>query len=765
MSLAFAAWLAFPPGDPFPDDYSRLVLDREGGLLRATLASDNQYRFPPEATPLPDKYKAALLTSEDKRFYLHPGVDPLALANAALTNLRAGGQLRGGSTITMQVERLAHPKARTYMNKILECARALKLSLHFPKEEILRLYAAHAPMGGNVVGVQSASYIYYGRPATELTWAEAALLAVLPNSPSMINLERERPALVRKRNRLLRRLEDEGHIDRTTRELACSEPLPGAGGSLPFRAPHLTTLVLSRERGSRRIETTLDRDVQARVERAARLHAGALAHNGVRNLAVIAAETATGAVRAYVGSQGFFDSGGAGQVDGVQAWRSTGSLLKPFLVALALDRGPYTTKSLIRDVPTFYGTFAPQNASKDFAGLVTIEELLVKSLNVPAVRLLNAYGHRDFHYALVDAGLEGLFRGPDGYGLTLVLGGAEASLYELARLYLCLGSLGARRDLAVIREAADQGPPGNSSAPGSYLVSSGSAWQVLDVLSELSRPGVEHYWNLFSSKVPVAWKTGTSYGQKDAWAIGVNAQWTIGVWAGNFDGEGNATLTGAGSAAPLLFTLFNMLTKADRPVWPDKPERDLSEVLCCAESGYPAGPHCKDTVTLERPRRSSAPGRCPFHRSFLVDPQTGRSVCSLCWEGVEPEKLDLFVVSPPVRDVLSRTGRRVDPIPVHAGRCPTVRDHERMTLIYPPDGASIFVPRNFTGSYEKVVLSAAHQRPSAHMFWYLNRELVGETLELHQLPLALRPGLHRLTILDETGLSKSVSFAAYREDE
>lgn len=779
--VAFAIWLAVPPGSPFPDDYSRLVLDRDGRLLRTTLAGDSQYRFPPEATPVTDKYRKALLMSEDKRYYSHLGVDFLALVNASVTNIRAGRRLRGGSTITMQVERLADPKARTYFNKAVECLSAFKLSLHYSKEDVLRLYAAHVPMGGNVVGIQSASYVYYGKPVTELTWAEAALFAVLPNSPSMINIERERPALIGKRNRLLRRLADCGHIDSMTCELACAEPLPEAERQLPFIAPHFTELALSIDGRSRRVESTLDGGIQGRVERAARIHSAALSNLGVRNLAVIVAETQTGAIRAYVGSQSFFDSPNAGQVDGVRARRSTGSLLKPFLVAKALDQGPYTTKSLITDVQTFYGTFAPQNASKEFSGLVTLEELLTRSLNVPSVRLLNEYGHRQFYDFLVCAGLKGLFRGPDGYGLTIVLGGAEASLYELTQLYLCLGNLGERRALRVTENADDSDPAGateagpdrkaasrgftsgGSRAPKTDLFSPGASWLVLDVLTGLSRPDVEHYWNEFAGEIPIAWKTGTSYGQKDAWAIGVNKQWTVGVWAGNFSGEGNASLSGSGSAAPLLFELFNMLTRLDRPMWPEKPASDLVEVTCCRESGYPAGSHCIDIIRLERPRRSSAPGRCPFHRAYLIDPRTGRSVCSLCWNGVEAEWRSLFVTSPPVRDVLTRLGRRVDSVPAHSDYCPNVLDHEPMTLVYPADGLKIVVPRNFKGDHEQIVLSAAHERPAAHVFWYLNDRLVGETVEHHELSLELAPGPYTLTVQDEDGFSRSASFAAYRK--
>ncbi|UCG51700.1 MAG: penicillin-binding protein 1C [Candidatus Latescibacterota bacterium] len=763
-----AIWLMWPVGPLFPNDYSTLVFDANGEPLRVTLAGDEQYRFSPEATPLPEKYVTALLTSEDRRFYSHPGVDPLALAKAAITNIRTGKRLRGGSTITMQLARLANPKPRTYLNKLRECLEAVKLSLHFSKEDVLRLYAAHAPMGGNVIGLQAASYLYYGKPATELTWAESALFATLPNSPSMINLERERPLLVRKRNALLKRIHDRGIIDRLTFEAACEEALPEENPRYPFVAPHFTQAVLKKpgletsdHRGSGEILTTLDRNIQRQVADAARRHHSLLAKQGVHNLAVLVAETKTGEIRAYVGSQDFRDPLYGGQVDGVRASRSTGSLLKPVLVARALDRGPFTMLSKIQDIPTFYGTFAPQNASKKFIGLVGLDEVLIQSLNVPSVRLLNAYGVADFYDFLVGAGLDGLFRGADGYGLALVLGGAEASLYELVELYVALGNLGRARPLRSTTDGSESARPTKS---GDELFSHGAAWLVLNTLTRLSRPGSEYYWDRFNDQIPVAWKTGTSYGQKDAWAVGVNAQWTIGVWVGNFTGEGNAELSGARSAAPLLFTLFNTLTRHDQPIWFDEPFFDLEEIACCTASGYPVGPYCDETVKTKRPRRSHALGRCPFHQKYLVDKATGKSVCSLCWEGVETEWVYRFILPPDVKEVLTRSGCHVDTVPEHSAECPDFRDGNRIELVYPVDGVKIFVPRDFDGEHEKIVLSAKHREPSTHLFWFLNGSFVGETVGHHECPIDLDPGSYKLTIEDEDGFSRSVTFTAYKKD-
>lgn len=779
-AIGFMVWLALPVGSLFPGDYSTLVFDSRGRLLRATLSGDQQFRFPPDGRALPHKYVTALVANEDRRFFRHPGVDPLAVAKAAYTNIKAGRRIRGGSTITMQVARLSDPKARSYRNKLRECLVALKLSCHFSKEEILSIYARNAPMGGNVVGIEAAAHLYFGKPADELTWAEASLIAVLPNDPSMINLERDRPRLRAKRDHLLGRLREAGIIDSFTCRMACAEPLPGRSPHLPFEAPHFTTMVLGRTRDSYRITTTLDGDIQHRVTDAVRLHADVLSNQGIENLAVLVAETASGEIRAYVGSHDFYDDEHGGQVDGVTAYRSTGSLLKPFLVAKALERGPFTIATKIQDVPTYYGTFAPQNASRDFSGLVGIDRILIESLNVPSVRLLNAYGLRDFYDFLVEAGLHGLFRSPMRYGLPLVIGGAEASLHELVRLYRALGNLGEPGALRAVEHVT--GAPGRRNehpgsagvnamigdsgmhARGARLFSEGAAWLVLDVLRRLSRPGVEFYWDCFNDQVPVAWKTGTSYGQKDGWAIGVNRQWTIGVWTGNFTGEGNAALGGSRSAAPLLFTLFNMLTLRDRPIWFDEPHHALKEVACCVESGYPAGPYCPETITVKCPRRQRRPGTCPYHRRYLVDAETGGSVCSLCWDGIRTRWDTLFIAPPAVREILAGSGRHVDAVPHHAAHCPAAGDERRIELVYPVEGVKIFVPRDFDGEHERIVFSAKHQRPPEHLFWYLNGSLIGETVEHHELPIELESGSYRLTVQDEEGFKRTVEFNAYRKE-
>ncbi|MBD3315129.1 MAG: penicillin-binding protein 1C [Chitinivibrionales bacterium] len=756
--LVIAAWIFIPIGNVFPDCYSTVVFDRNCRLLRAFLAADEQMRFPSDTAVFSAKYYRAVLTQEDRRFEYHPGVDPLALLMAVWDNIRAGKTVRGGSTLPMQVARLAKPKSRTYFNKLRECCRALRLSFHLSKKELFKLYADHVPMGGNIVGLEAASYCYFNKSPAELTWAEAALFAVLPNAPSMINLGSRRERLVHKRNRLLQKLRDAGELDSLSYSLACREPLPPPEPNLPFVAPHFTRMVAARHGKDYRLVTSLDSDIQNTVEAAVKVHHRRLAVRGIPNLAALVVETSSGAVRAYVGSQRFADTAHGGQVDGVQAFRSTGSLLKPFLVAKALDRGPYSMKSLVQDVPTFFGTFAPQNASEQFCGMAPLEKVLISSLNVPSVRLLNAYGVDDFYEFLVDAGLKGLFRSPSGYGLTLILGGAEAGLWEMTAMYRSLGMLGQQGRLATTNRNVST----SVAQTNDTLMSQGAAWLVLETLKQVRRPGIEQFWDSFETSVPVAWKTGTSYGQKDGWAIGTNAQWTVGVWAGNFTGEGNAELSGSRSAAPLLFTLFNTLTQRDRPVWPQKPEPKLDLVACCALSGYQIGKYCPETTFVEMPSCAYRHRICPYHRRFLIDRRTGRSVCSLCWDNVDTAWVTRAIYPPAARKVLVQTGHVVDSIPLHAHSCPTATDPNRLQLVYPVPGVKLFVPRGMDGAYQKVVFEARHQRSNAHLFWYLDGNFVAETEGIHTPAIDLPAGHHTVVVQDEEGFLRTVSFWAFR---
>jgi penicillin-binding protein 1C len=745
-------WLAVPVPDPlFADGYGTVVLDREGEILHTFLAEDQQWRLPLGDEEISPKVVAAVLAFEDRRFHHHPGVDPIAVARAVVTRLDRTAIPSGASTITMQVARLMRPKPRTVPNKLLEMAQALKLESLHSKEEILRLYMGHAPYGGNLVGISAASLHYFGRPPSRLTWAEAATLAVLPNAPARITPARNRDRLRERRDNLLRRLAHRGHLDEAGLREAVAEDLPPAfGRPAPRLAPHLARRLATAHPGTR-IPTTVSRPVQESFEALAARHHRWLARRGIHNLAILTADVETGEIVAAVGSQDFFDDEHGGQVDGIHAPRSTGSILKPFLYAQALDAGLIHPDTLLEDVPVHFGRYAPVNADHRFRGVVPASEALVRSLNVPPTLLLERVGVPEFHRLLTRAGMTTLFRSPAGYGLSLGLGGAEGTLWDMVGLYRGLARMGRFGPLTVHPDGAVGGRD--------QLLSSHACRTVLDILTAVRRPdddGVDR--SSFGPRQRVAWKTGTSFGKRDAWAVGATPRWVVGVWVGNFSGEGHEGIGGAAAAAPVLFGAFDLLDDPSPGRWfPDAV--DTRGVRLCSTTGYRAGPDCPDTVEAVQPRRAAALPQCPFHRGYWVDRDHGWEVCSQCWgDEADRERVVRMILPPSASAIVRASGRPVDDVPPHNPACRAPRPDQPLRLIYPAPDATLIVPRTVDGSRQRVTARAAHTTAGARLFWYLNGHYLGRTAGDHQLPLDLDAGRHMLQIVDSAGRAASCRF-------
>lgn len=807
MGILLLFYLLIPlPSSLFKPDYSTVVLDERSQILRVFLNRNEQWSLPPqEDLEIPQKLKTAVLAYEDRYFYYHPGINPAALARALRQNLSSRRTVSGASTLTMQVARLIAPKQRTYLNKLLEIFQALKIETQYSKEEILRLYLNHAPYGGNIVGYQAASLRYFRKLPEALTWGEAAALAVLPNAPGLISPDVNREALKSKRDRLLRRLQAQGSIDAETCRLALLEPLPE--GSFPFEmlAPHLGQYLKDQLAAQQRggsggiIFTTLNADYQRAIEEIVRRQAGYLQKEGIMNAAVLVAETGSGKVRAYIGSQNFFDAAARGQVDGVRAPRSPGSLLKPLLYALCMDEGILLPQTLLNDVPTFYGAFSPNNADEKYDGIVTAKDALVRSLNVPAVRLLYTYGVSPFYLFLKSAGVSTLFRTADDYGLPLILGGAEVRVWDMARLFRGLANGGRFEPLEVLEGSGAQGAKGiaqsavrmeqsaerktpppvryalrsihlappstHHAAPAAPLASPMACYLTLNMLRELKRPGAEYYWEQYQNQWPLAWKTGTSYGQRDAWAVGVNPQWTIAVWVGNFSGEGNASLAGARCAGPLLFEIFNYLPKDPNHSWFAKPEEDVATLEICLETGFLAGSDCPNRVFVEAPRYMKPLRLCPYHQRIFVSEDEKYQVCSLCWEPGHYHGRERLVYPPEVAQYLRERGQIVGDLPPHKPDCPGqvsqgAGGQLALQIVYPQEDARLWVPRDFGGELQKVILRAAHRENQRMIYWYLDDRYLGSTVNRHEKAVELARGWHVLEVVDETGFRDRKRFYA-----
>jgi len=764
-AAGFALWFwryALP--DPlFDDPYSAVLEDRHGALLSARIAADGQWRFPP-GPAVPEKYRRAVILFEDKRFERHPGVDPLAVLRALRDNLAAGSIRSGASTLTMQTIRLARKnRPRTLAEKAREAVLALRLELAADKDEILALYAAHAPFGGNVVGLEAAAWRYFGRPPRQLSWAETAMLAVAPNAPALMHPGRNREALRAKRDRLLRALREDGAFDETTLRLALAESLPHEPAPLPDLAPHLLDRVRA-ERAAPRLRVTVDRELQIQAARTLDKYHRALTRNGVHNGAALILDNETGGALAYLGNMGDPHAGKhEAAVDVIPARRSTGSLLKPFLHAAALQEGRILPRMLLRDLPADFGGFRPRNFDFEYEGAVPAGDALARSRNVPAVMLQRDYGTARFHGLLRKLGMSMLDRPPSHYGLSLILGGAESSLWELAGMYrglACTLNTGGTARQASPFQAPDYDlaeattpRPDSAAAP----LARGAVWHTLEALTQVERPESQGLWRFFSSSRRIAWKTGTSFGFRDAWAIGVTPRYTVAVWVGNADGEGRPGLTGVAAAAPLMFELFRRLPA--EPRWFVRPDGDLVAIRTCARSGYRATERCAETRTERVPETALQAGPCPHCRWLFLDPGGPWQVHSDCMSPADMTRVSWFTLPPDMAWRYRQGHADYRPPPPFRDDCsPPEADRAAMALILPKANARLYIPIELDGAPGRTVFEAAHREPAKTIHWHLDQTYLGSTRHFHQMALRPAPGDHVLTLVDEDGATVARRF-------
>lgn len=757
-------WLFCLPRPLFDRPVSFVLEDYHGDLLGARIAMDGQWRFPP-GPAIPEKYAECVTTFEDRRFWWHPGVDPISLTRALWQNIRGGKVLSGGSTLTMQVIRLSRDNpSRTILEKIVEMFMATRLELTYSKRHILALYASNAPFGGNVVGLEAAAWRYYGKRPDQLSWAEAATLAVLPNSPALIHPGRNRDALLAKRNRLLDKLLEEKKIEKFDCELAKEEPLPEQPLPLPQLAPHLLDR-LSGQTNNRqfRFQTTINRDLQQRITDILARRQALYRGNDVHNLAAVVLDVQTGNVLAYVGNVV-----GAGEehgeaVDVIAAPRSTGSILKPYLYALALESGDILPKSLLRDVPTQLGRYKPENFYETYDGAVPARRALIRSLNVPFVLLLQQYGLEKFHFNLRRLGLSTLNKPPDYYGLSIILGGAEANLLDITNTYACMGrELGAFYNRNGRYAPDDFRPPNFLVTPGNPrrraaelkeapVLSAGAIWFAFEAMQEVERPNSAGEWELFRTGRRIAWKTGTSFGFRDAWAAGVTPRYAVGVWAGNADGEGRPGLIGVEMAAPVLFEIFSQLPGGEG--WFDPPYDDMVQAAVCRQSGYRAGEYC-DADTVWIPKTGLKAKVCPYHQLLHLDPTGQWQVTSDCESPGNMIHRSWFVL-PPVEEFYykNKNPTYVSPPPFRADCTASTAAQQQtpMQLIYPKQVTRIYVPVDLDGKLGSTVFQVAHRVPETEIYWHLDGVYLGSTRTFHQMALQPPVGQHVLTLVDRDG--------------
>ena len=740
--------------------YSVVIEASDGSLLGAKIADDGQWRFPVKDS-VPEKFLKCILNFEDRKFYYHPGIDPVAIVRAVGQNIRAHKIISGASTISMQVVRLSRKgEKRTVWEKLIEMVLTIRLEVSKSKDEILSLYVAQAPFGGNVVGLEAAAWRYFGCSSQQLSWGESAGLAVLPNAPSQLFPGKNGVQLKKKRDRLLRNLMKDHIIDFVTYELAISEPLPGKPEQLPDLAHHLLNKCSSSETRAV-VKTTINSGLQIAAQRIISQNMPRLLGNQIYNAACIITEIKTGNILAYIGNADWSDRHG-GAVDMVEAKRSTGSILKPFLYASMLDGGKMMPDALMPDLPLYFSGYAPQNFDLQFRGAVPASGALIRSLNVPAVFMLKNYTPVRFLDVLKRIGLSTFNQDAGYYGLSLILGGGEATLKELVSAYGSMARVLNRYNEKGIYHSGDYhlvdlhpGLETASPTDGKFVFRAASIWQTFNTLTEINRPEEEAGWQQLSSSGRLAWKTGTSFGFRDAWAIGVNPEYVIGVWVGNANGEGRPGLTGGTAAAPILFEISSLVNSTH---WFEKPLSGMLPVAVCRESGYRASLNCNETDTLMVPASCLNSSPCPYHLRIHLDANRQYLVNSECYPPDRIVNENWFILPPAIEYYYRKfhPGYRILPgwLPGSNQR----NEIQMVELIYPDDRLMVYLPRSNDGQKGVVVFQAAHRRSEATIFWHLDGTFLGSTKNIHQITSSPMPGNHKLLIVDEQGNSTTRNF-------
>lgn len=780
VALILFVWFWFClPSKLFDTPTSYVVEDKDGNLLSASIADDGQWRFPYDDS-VPFKFVQCITTFEDKRFFYHPGIDPIAIMRAVVQNIKTKSVVSGGSTITMQVIRMSRgAKSRNIFNKLIESIEAVRLEFANRKNTILALYASSAPFGGNVVGLDAAAWRYYGRNADELSWGEMAALTVLPNAPSLVRPGKNQQELMRKRNLLLDKLVAEKIIDASTAQLSKLEPLPGVPKPLPQLTPHLlerfkkdvTAAKTRNENITTGIRTTLHIDLQEQVNEILLHHHEQLEANQIHNAAAMVVDVETGNILSYAGNvYEPQDSTIESHVDVLASKRSPGSTLKPLLYCSLLSEGSMLPQQLVPDIPTQINGYAPENFDLGYDGAVPANRALARSLNIPAVKMLQQYRYQRFYNVLQQCGFTTINHPADFYGMSLILGGCEISPYELCGVYASMARM-------YLHQEKNNGEWNNDdwfmpkyndesffkqhpTKPQSKLFDYTSMWLTFNAMNEVMRPGEEGLWNLFQSAQRIAWKTGTSFGFRDGWAVGFTSKYCVIVWVGNATGEGRPDLTGIQTAAPIMFDIFRVLPTSK---WFSPPQYDFMYLPVCHQSGFKAGDNCTDVDTVLVPARALQAPVCPYHKIIHLDKTGTYRVNSNCVSPSEMLHRSWFVLPPTMEFYYKQRHTDYKTLPPFMAGC-SFNTQSPFEIVYPRDGAEISIPKEISGEKGRTIFTVQARDNSVKLFWSIDDVYIGETENIHQVAVNPAPGKHILTVVDENGNSETRNFEIVSKD-
>lgn len=718
-------------------DFSTVVYADDTTVLHVFLSADDKWRLQLNADEVSPQFKNILLFKEDKYFRYHPGVNPLAVLRAAFNNLFKGRRTSGASTITMQTARLLYPAERTFKNKLLEMFRAFQLELRFTKDEILSLYLSLAPYGGNREGVQAASLMFFGKEAKHLSLSEAVILSIIPNRPNSLSPFKNPRELMASRNQWLIKLKKEKKITDDDFDDAIHEPLPSRKFMMPRMAPHLSLRLKKQYPEKQRIYTHIQLPAQKKTERLLSDYMKGLQSIHVYNAAVMIIDNHKHAAIAYCGSSDFNDAAHYGQVDGLRALRSPGSTLKPVIYALAFDNGIVTPQSRITDVPVDFSGYAPSNFDDKFRGAISAELALIHSLNIPAVKLLSETGLNNLLSVLDKAQFQSLKGKADQLGLSVALGGCSVRPEEMAGLFSSLSSGIFVKPVLVKSEQQDS----------VRLISAEAAYMISEILMQTERPDFPENFQQAVNTPRIAWKTGTSYGRRDAWAIGFNQRYTIMVWAGNFSGEGAPELAGVRIATPLLFRLFNAVDNRSHQPWLKVPA-GIDYRMVCSVTGMPANDFCEKRITDVFIPSVSPYQKCNHLVKTYLSHDEKFSYCMVCLPdaGYKVKMLDNL---PPELLAFYRSEKiPFISIPPHNPSCSKIISGKAPVIVHPSDGKEYLIEKD-----TQLKLQCLTDADVSEVYWYLNNRFLRKAATKENVFITPQEGANKISCTDDKGRS------------
>lgn len=695
---------------PLPDkiEYSTIITDNKGQVVNAYLTSDQKWRMKTELDEISPLLKKAIVAKEDKYFYSHPGVNPFAVSRAFFKNIFRMKRTSGASTITMQVARALEHRPRNIFSKFIEMFRAFQLELKYDKDEILQLYLNLVPYGGNIEGVKSASILYFGKNPDHLSLAEITALSIIPNRPSSLVVGKNNDRIITERNRWLQKFADDDVFTDKEIEDALEEPLTARRGVVPHYIPHLAYKL--KKQGGDIIETTIDLNTQLKTEKLVADYIRSQRLRNIKNAAVIIIDNKTHKVITYIGSSDFKDTLDGGQVNGAAALRQPGSTLKPLLYAMCFDEGLLTPKTIMTDVAVNYEGYAPENYDEKFNGYVTVDYALGHSLNIPAVKGLKLLGHEKLIQKLASCNFKQIQKDQRKLGLSMILGGCGTTLEELTGLFASFANNGIYYPL--IYQQKDSLPMKKT------VISPAANYMINEILSKVDRPDFPLNWTATERMPKIAWKTGTSYGRRDAWSIGYNKNYTVGVWTGNFSGVGVPDLSGASIATPLLFKIFNTIDYDSDEEWFTQPsDCDIRQV--CSETGLPPGEHCTNRITDYFIPLVSSTKTCDNRQEIMISPDNKISYCRNCAPAAGYKKKLYRIIEPDMQAWMEERNVAYEKIPPHNPDCEMIFKGSAPYINSPVNGSEYLISKK---NPEPLQLVCKTANDVSKVYWYINNK-------------------------------------------